>query len=255
MAKASKGSVQIGSSNGRLRLVWSYQGKRQYFYLGVPDSKVNRIAAKSKAAIIEGDLATGNFDPTLNKYKSDTNRTDLLTVAELLGVFIKHKESAIDGNTLLKYKIVAKHLKEFFGEKLARDIEDPLAIKFKDWLLTKQKPITVQDRLSILKSCWKWALLKKMIPYNPWIEAARRVKVPPKQNSKPFTKEECKAILESFRSHKYYHLYADYVEFSMLTGMRTGEVICFSGRLYNHQFGLSGTIDSQCGHLTVCAQR
>lgn len=39
------------------------------FPLGLPDSSVNRLVATAKAVIIEGDLATGNFEP----YSSTTH--------------------------------------------------------------------------------------------------------------------------------------------------------------------------------------
>lgn len=68
--KAAKGTVVIQVFKERLRLCWSCLGKRYYLYIGLPDSKVNRTVAESKARVIEGDMATGNFDSTLKKYKS-----------------------------------------------------------------------------------------------------------------------------------------------------------------------------------------
>lgn len=68
--KASKGTVVVQVFKERLRLCWSYLGKRYYLYIGLPDSKLNRTIAEQKAHQIEGDIVTGNFDPTLKKYKS-----------------------------------------------------------------------------------------------------------------------------------------------------------------------------------------
>ncbi len=51
------------------------------------------------------------------------------------------------------------------------------------------------------------------------------MKVPPKQQCKPFTKEEIGAIIQAFRTDCYYHHYADYVEFLFGTGCRTSEAI------------------------------
>lgn len=60
--KAPKGTVVVQVFRERLRLCWSYLGKRYFLYIRLPDSRVNRMVAESKARVIEGDLATGNFD-------------------------------------------------------------------------------------------------------------------------------------------------------------------------------------------------
>jgi integrase len=44
-----KGSVNIEVFKERLRLAWSWEGKRFWLYLGLPDSIVNRKAASIKA--------------------------------------------------------------------------------------------------------------------------------------------------------------------------------------------------------------
>jgi integrase len=67
--KVPKGNVSIIDSNGRLQLRFRYGGKRYYLSLGLPDTKINRKAAEAKKNQIELDIASGNFDPTLLKYK------------------------------------------------------------------------------------------------------------------------------------------------------------------------------------------
>ncbi|BAY20270.1 phage integrase family protein [Calothrix sp. NIES-2100] len=71
-AKALKGNVQVISSNNRLQLRFSFAGKRHYLSMGLPDTIVNRKAAEAKARQIELDILSGNFDPTLAKYKHHT---------------------------------------------------------------------------------------------------------------------------------------------------------------------------------------
>ncbi|MDX2231091.1 MAG: DUF3596 domain-containing protein [Leptolyngbyaceae cyanobacterium bins.349] len=58
--KASKGSVQIKTSNDRLQLVFSYGGKRHYLSLGFPDTPQNRKRAEMKAREIELDILSGH---------------------------------------------------------------------------------------------------------------------------------------------------------------------------------------------------
>jgi integrase len=67
--KASKGSVQIKSSNDRLQLVFNFAGKRQYLSTGFANTPANRKLAEMKARQIELDILSGNFDSTLAKYK------------------------------------------------------------------------------------------------------------------------------------------------------------------------------------------
>ena len=47
--KASKGTVQIKTSNERLQLVFSFGGKRHYLSTGFTDTKANRKLAEMKA--------------------------------------------------------------------------------------------------------------------------------------------------------------------------------------------------------------
>lgn len=82
--KASKASVQIKNSNGRLQLAFSHRGKRHYLSLGLPDNKVNRKAAQAKASLIESDIAFDRFDPTLAKYKP---QLALSTVTPITPIF------------------------------------------------------------------------------------------------------------------------------------------------------------------------
>jgi integrase len=62
--KASKGSVSIINSNGRLQLRFRHGGTRHYISLGVPDSPEGRKLAEMKAREIELDILSGNFDST-----------------------------------------------------------------------------------------------------------------------------------------------------------------------------------------------
>ncbi|MEM6837625.1 MAG: DUF3596 domain-containing protein, partial [Cyanobacteria bacterium P01_C01_bin.120] len=72
--KASKGTVQVKSSNDRLQLVFSYSGKRHYLTLGLPDTRTNRKVAEAKAKLIEADIAFDRFDQTLDKYRPQSQQ-------------------------------------------------------------------------------------------------------------------------------------------------------------------------------------
>lgn len=55
----------------RLSLRWSLHGKRYQFSVN-QDDDIGRAVAKEKAKQIQLDILTGQFDPTLAKYKGDT---------------------------------------------------------------------------------------------------------------------------------------------------------------------------------------
>jgi integrase len=81
--KASKGTVTVRSTDGRLYLRWSWSielggsGKRYEIATGLPDTKANRSAAELQARLIERDLTNRFFDPTLRKYRGDRSKSRL----------------------------------------------------------------------------------------------------------------------------------------------------------------------------------
>ena len=106
--KEPKGSVSIIDSNNRLQLRFRYGGKRYYLSLGLPDTKINRKAAEAKKNQIELDIASGNFDPTLNKYKpqsvlstAEPEITPKVTpkILELWEGYINYKSSSLKETT------------------------------------------------------------------------------------------------------------------------------------------------------------
>jgi hypothetical protein len=66
---AANNSVQIKSSNKRLQLVFSFEGKLYYLSTGYPDTPKYRKLAQIKASEIELDILQQQFDPTLEKYQ------------------------------------------------------------------------------------------------------------------------------------------------------------------------------------------
>ncbi|HEY9617695.1 MAG TPA: hypothetical protein V6C64_12675 [Microcoleaceae cyanobacterium] len=226
-----RGVVKIQVSNGRLRLYWNFQGKPHYFYLGLPDSQIARVKAQSIAAIIEGDLITGNFDPSLNKYKSDDRRADRMPTYQLLEQFTAQRP--LDELTLDKYKVLTTRLQAFFKERWASTIDPTDAQQFTLKLLQSMQPVTVKDRLFILKACWAWGIEHGIVRDNPWPHPIAGLKVPKKERPKPFTQEECRLILQGFRDNPKYSHYADYVEFMLLSGCRPAEAIGLRWRHIN----------------------
>jgi integrase len=225
--KTKRGAVAVENLNGMLRLRWSYGGTRHCISLGFPDTKVNRLPAKEKASQIEGDIATGNFDPTLRKYKAQWagKAGDGITITALLDRFIAYKSKRIQKRSLDKFKALYKPLGEFFGGKSATSVDEAAAEGFWLHLAKSLEPVTQKERLISLKACWTWGIKQNLVVENPWRDVVKAVKIPPNQKPKPFSEAEIQAILNGFRNSRYYRHYTDFVEFLFCTGCRIGEAI------------------------------
>jgi integrase len=221
-----RGTVAVENVKDFLRLRWSYQGKRHTLSLGLPDSKVNREVAERRAKIINGDIATDNFDPTLRKYKPREQQQSVdITIAELLQRFTEYKSKRIQGRSLDKFKALKKPLDEFFKGKPVNGVDEQMADDFRLYLAKTLAPATQKERLITLNACWKWGIKQKLVFVNPWTDVVKAVKIPPTQKPKPFSQSEVHTILNGFRNDQYYCHYADFVEFLFSTGCRIGEAI------------------------------
>ncbi|RMF64651.1 MAG: DUF3596 domain-containing protein [Cyanobacteria bacterium J069] len=143
--RAQRGTVAVESFQGMLRLRWSHAGRRYCVSVGYPDSKVNRSVAESKARLIEGDMVTGNFDPTLQKYKPRRQQAShAITVAELLARFIEHKRKTV---SVSKYESLQKPVADFFGSRSASSVDGEIADLFRVRLAEWLAPATQRERL------------------------------------------------------------------------------------------------------------
>ena len=240
--RAPKGNVSVEPFQNRLRLRFRVEGKQKALTLGLDDTPENRKRAEIIARQMELDLSSGEFDFTLSKYKpqkkqSQQNQQKLdpnTTVSQLFQAFMDSKAEGVYKRTLEKYRATIKYLNQFecndklqkcIGDKPACLLGDECAQAFAEWLKDKNGERVRKERLQLLSAAWEWGEKKRVVEYNPWKILQDRVKVPPKQPPKPFTKAEIQAIITEFRSDPHYKHYAAYVAFMFATGMRTGEGI------------------------------
>ena len=218
----SKGTVRVEVFRDRLRLAWSWQGKRFWLYIGLPETNVNRKAAEIKARQIELDITSNNFDATLAKYKPEKQVN--LAVTELFDRFCAYKQRNLSPQTFAKYTATKNNVSEFFRNKSVPDVSETMAEKFRGWLSSRLEPVTVRERIAMMQACWLWAIKKKLLPLtneNPWLDI--KVSLPPRQQPQPFTAEEIGKIMREFRTRPELSHYVDYVEFKFGVGLRTGE--------------------------------
>ena len=147
-----KGTVNVEVFKDRLRLAWSWQGKRFWLYVGLPDSIANRKAAEIKARQIELDMTSGNFDPSLTKYKPQ--KQEFISVTELFSRFTEYKKRTISIGGFAKYKELQKHVSTFFKNKNAIAVSEIVAESFQEYLAQKLQPVTVRERIVMMNACW-----------------------------------------------------------------------------------------------------
>jgi integrase len=215
-------SVRTVRDRDRLRLEWTYQGQKRYFYLGLADTKTNRIKAREIALQIEADIECGTYDASLSKYKKPVKPLQALSCTELFSLWLNFKRNSWDRETF-KLRSYLKSDLEFFGDskKLsASDIKNFYNSLNSQGLAAE----TFNRKLDVFENAWDWLLQNKYIVENPWRNLPRQ-RVPKNPKSKPFSKVEITRILEAFEDHETCSHYTAFVKFLLGTGCRIGEAV------------------------------
>lgn len=232
--KASKGSVQIKSSNNRLQLVFSFGGKRHYLSTGYPDTPQYRKLAKMKASEIEKDILYERFDPSLEKYKPKSALSTVTPVtsistpkpnlAELWGKYFEWKRPQCAPSTIKnQYHAYSSYLERLPIHDLDR------ANEIRDHVL-QTIPINSAKRFIVaLNACCQWAVKSGLITENPFYGMASKIKLLKSEKAdddiNPFSIAERDQLVAAFRSNRYYSFYTPLVEFLFATGARPSEAL------------------------------
>jgi integrase len=226
--KTPKGTVAIENSNNRLRLRWSCEGQRYCLALGLPNTPINLKLAKKTASQIELDIASGNFDVSLDKYRhkqtskrkvtASPNKDYLLSVWDKWVSTLRLSSRTLNGH----YKAIRRHIER---------ANPPLIDSFWFESIESLSPGVFNNYLGYLKKCLDWAVSEELSPINPYKRVKRRKVV--KNTVKPFTTEEITKILNAFRNNQFcpkssaykHSHYVDFVEFLFLSGVRISEAI------------------------------
>lgn len=255
--KASKGSVSVAVSNGRLQLVFRYGGKRHYLSVGLADTPEARKLAEMKARTIELDILSGNFDQTLEKYKPQralavvvnpeevTTKPPQPNLKDLWQGFLEYKRPQCSPSTMkFQYSTFTRYLENLPTHDLdrANDIRDHIL---------KAIPVNSAKRFIVrLSACCTWAMESGLIQENPFQGMASQVKLPKSAANNgmgeidPFTASERDAIIEAFRDNlvcskysrvKHSHYYP-FTFFLFNTGCRPSEAIALEWRHISKDF-------------------
>jgi integrase len=219
--------VYVERDRQRLRIRIVYQGKKHQFSTGLADSKTNRAYVQGVVSRIELDMVSGQFDPTLIKYRPQmvgSNATDI-SVPELFKKFTEYKfqHKGLAPGSKRRYEPIQSCLVRRLNVP-AHQVSDRTAGNYAVLLLERLTARSAKERLWMLASCWDWAQGRYHVgDDNPWTAQVQRIKPQPSQKVKPFTAAEIKAIIGAFRSSPHYQHYADFVAFLFGVGCRFGE--------------------------------
>jgi integrase len=219
--------VYVERDRTRLRIRVVYHGRKYQFSTGLTDTKTNRAYVQGLASRIELDMVSGQFDPTMIKYRPQligSNATDI-SVPELFRRFTEHqfKTKGLAPGSRRRYEPIQSCLERRLNVP-AHQVGDRHAGNYAAMLLERLTARTVKERLWMLASCWEWAQGRYHVAdENPWTAQVQRIKPQPSQRVKPFTAAEIVAILGAFRRSPHYSHYSDFVYFLFGTGSRFGE--------------------------------
>ncbi len=220
--------IQIENHNDRLRLRWHDGGKRHTLAIGVNDTPLGRSIAQEKKLEIERDWLLNQYDQTLVKYRPQTigkTASHILTpeLFRLFGEYQFKYKSVSRSSIESRYKPIVRMLEKHLN-KPAHTIGKHQVDNFVAICQETVSGRTAKERCWLLQSAWEWARDKyHLSPDNPWVGAAGRFQILPRQQVKPFTIAELQAIRAAIAIHPYYSYYSDFVSFLTNTGCRFGE--------------------------------
>jgi integrase len=216
--------VRIKDSNGRLQLVYSYRGEREYLSLGLSATPVNQRLAELKAAEIEQDFL-------YDRYKGKAHYAPGLQIAQPVN---QGKLELMDlWQRYFAYKNPQLRPSGVRGQATCTNLikrcpfEPDEAIKIHKWLVSVTTPYTVKATIGHLRRMSDWAVNEGLISNNNYLD----LKLPKSKSTKvydsinPFTASERDQIIDVFSAHKYYSYYARLVEFMFFIGCRPCEAI------------------------------
>jgi integrase len=165
--------MHIEKRGNSLLIRFSHDGKPYSFSLPKHNNPVGMSATKMKMAQIEKDIAYGNFDTTLLRYKPRKLGDDptAISAVELFEKYIPHhqQERGLTHGSGLRLAAIASKLNRLLGNKLAEKVTESVAKDAISKWLESASSRTVKSYLYYLKAFWDWAKGKYHVSEsNPW---------------------------------------------------------------------------------------
>ncbi|PZO55459.1 MAG: hypothetical protein DCF15_10440 [Phormidesmis priestleyi] len=227
--RSRRGGVSVAVRRNILRLRWQYLGKQRQLSLYLPDTPENRELAARKAAEMEADIISGDYDESLERYRVIAYQTrwqkPTASTADLFDAFTASKaEAGTSGQTIsTKYRALRSNIARFNRDVMTvKDARAVVAL-----LRVRQSPKTANQNLVLLKDFGRWLLAQKHLRENVFeqihpIKGANAVKV---QDRTPFSLDELAQFLMTMLLHPAASHYYSFTVVLFSLGLRPSEAI------------------------------
>ena len=235
----ASGTVAIVVRGGTLSLRFRTQGQQFRLALGLPNTHECYQLAQAKASEIQRDIALGEFDPSLKKYRPAPVIPSFST-PELFEKFIEFRLDAGTSEQAIsaRYKPLLANLKRF-----PSDICTPEQAKdFIEVIRNRQSPRIANQTLTLLKAFANWAVENEYRDENPFHRIRPIKGGQPVQNRTPFTIEEISQFFAALVANPKTAPYHDFCLALLSLGVRPSEAI---GLRWQH-------VNIDKGTVTIC---
>ncbi len=223
--------IKMREKNGSIEISFTYKGKRKYLGGGAY-TPINVTNAQIKMRQIALDLFSGNFDETLNKYRTSEalvkqeKKQEIITPSKLWRQFIEQ--------LAFQTKVTTQTYNEGFMALFDKvgDIPIQKSEEVKAALLRITTVSQTKRALAKLSAACKWGVKKEILERDYYDGMASELpKFRYQLDAKPnaFSAEQRAAVIAAFQNDQRkgisFSKYAPLVEFWFLTGCRPSEGI------------------------------
>lgn len=216
--------VRLKVSNGRIQLVYTHEGRRNYLSLGLSDTPVNRRLAELKAAEIEQDILFDRYKG-IDYYRGTevmphpVIKSEVPDYKALWGDWIEYRHTIVNATTKGDYQYICTIV-----ERCPYDLGD--AITVKNWLISNYSYEVSRRIIDKLIACFQWSINQNKIDFNLYKQhklVNKSAKY--RREINPFTVEERDKIIDYCAKSEWYSYYLPLIEFIFFTGCRPSEAI------------------------------
>lgn len=164
------GPTGVEVHGNKLRICFSYKGRRCREVLDIPITKANVKFAANKLAAIKHEIALGSFDYAKHFPNSKVlarlgmRTTTRMTLAEAAAAFVESAGPTVGLSTKRSYRSAFKRMTEFLGGDMPIADLLPMHIeRLRNHLLTDCKPRTVRTYLAHAGNLLGWAARNELV--------------------------------------------------------------------------------------------
>jgi integrase len=227
------------NNHGAIRLRFTYNAKRYNLSTGGKyGDPIDMAFAAAIAAKIQLDIKAGQFDATMQRYRTLENAPVVQRDRSLLALWDKWVDSlSLEPETKADHYAMLRLMIERAKPALGKS----------EWFIKageKLAPSTYNKRLGYLRRCLDWAVTEGLATVNPY--QSMKSRKAQTEAVKPFTLDEITRILQGFRA--LHPTYAPFCAFMLATGCRTSEAIGLQWKRVDFERGEVTIADSTPKH-------